>query len=95
MTVGLAIVFALILPNSKNKILGVSKLEIQWIQWNFNQDSGQSEETHEMTAMQGLQAAVRDPKTWLFIGILYCVSKSRYFSNRKDFSQGSLTNVFL
>ncbi|CAG9989254.1 unnamed protein product [Clonostachys byssicola] len=72
MTVGLAIVFALILPNSKNKILGVSKLEILWIQWNFNQDSGQSEETHEMTAMQGLQAAVRDPKTWLFIGILYC-----------------------
>ncbi|VUC32469.1 unnamed protein product [Clonostachys rosea] len=72
MTVGLAIIFALILPNSKNKILGVSKLELQWIQWNFNQDSGQSDESNEMTAMQGLQAAVRDPKTWLFIGILYC-----------------------
>uniref|UniRef100_A0A8H7K224 Major facilitator superfamily (MFS) profile domain-containing protein n=1 Tax=Bionectria ochroleuca TaxID=29856 RepID=A0A8H7K224_BIOOC len=41
MTVGLAIFFAFILPNSKNKILGA-------------------------------QAAVRDPKTWLFIGILYC-----------------------
>jgi hypothetical protein len=83
MTVGLAIFFAFILPNSKNKILGVSKIELQWIQWNFNQDSGQSEETNEMTAMQGLQAAVRDPKTWLFIGILYCVSKYPCFSAEK------------
>lgn len=67
--------FALILPNSNKKILGLSNLECQWLRWNYAQDLGQSDEdSKEITAVQGLMMAVKDPKTWLFIGILYCVS---------------------
>ncbi|VUC24159.1 unnamed protein product [Clonostachys rosea] len=72
-TVGLAIIFAFILPNSNKKIMGLSKLECDWIQWNYAQDLGQSDDaSQEITAMQGFKMAVKDPKTWLFTGVLYC-----------------------
>lgn len=73
-TVGLAAIFALILPNSNKKILGLSKIECDWVQWNYAVDLGQSDDSREITPMQGLVMAVKDIKTWLFFGVLYCVS---------------------
>lgn len=71
MTIGLAIIFAFLLPNSNKKIIGLSDLEIEWVQWNFEKDLGQQDNSDEQTAWQGLVMAVRDPKTWLLMSVLY------------------------
>ena len=54
----------------------MNELELRWVQWNFEWDQGQQDNAKEGTAWQGLVMAVRDPKTWLFTGILYAVSIS-------------------
>ncbi|KAH7227416.1 major facilitator superfamily domain-containing protein [Fusarium oxysporum] len=71
-TSGLGILFAFILPNSNKKIITLSALECEWVQYNFASDQGQSDDTHEITPFAGFMMAVKDPKTWLFVGILYC-----------------------
>ncbi|KAF4119345.1 Nicotinamide mononucleotide permease [Geosmithia morbida] len=71
-TVGLALLFALVLPNSNKKILGLSTIECEWIQWNFSLDQGQADDSQEITAYQGFVMAVKDVKTWLLLGVLYC-----------------------
>lgn len=71
MTVGLALVFAFILPNSNKKIIGLSEIECEWVQWNFEKDLGQQDNSDEITAWQGLVMCVKDPKTWLLMSILY------------------------
>lgn len=47
--------------------------EREWISWNFEQDQGQEDNASEITAWQGFMMACRDPKTWLLMGLLYCV----------------------
>ncbi|EMR64270.1 hypothetical protein MGN70_012720 [Eutypa lata] len=71
LTVGLAIVFAFILPNSHKKILGLSKIECEFVEWNFVSDQGQADDVSEVTAIKGFTMALVDPKTWLLMGILY------------------------
>ncbi|KEY74064.1 hypothetical protein S7711_02654 [Stachybotrys chartarum IBT 7711] len=71
LTTGLAIVFALILPNSNKKIIGLNEREIEWVQWNYLSALG-SEPSKETTAWQGLVMAATDIKTWSLMGILYC-----------------------
>lgn len=70
MTVGLALIFAFILPNSNKKILTLSSLECEWVQWNFEKDLGQQDNSDEQTAWQGLVMAMKDPKTWLMMTLL-------------------------
>lgn len=65
--------FTFILPNSNKKILGMSQLECEYVQWNFASDQGQRDDRSESTAMKGFIMALRDPKTWLMIGILYSI----------------------
>lgn len=72
-TVGLAIAFAFILPNSNEKILTLSPIECEWVRWNYAQDLGQRDNSNEVTATKGFIMAVCDPKTWMLIGMLYCV----------------------
>lgn len=71
MTVGLALIFAFLLPNSHKRIIGLSEIECEWVQWNFEKDLGQQDNSDEITAWQGLVMAVKDPKTWLLMSILY------------------------
>lgn len=73
MTTGLSIVFACILPNSNKKILGLSPTECEWVQWNYVSDQRQEDNSEETSALKGLVMALQDPKTWLLMGILYCV----------------------
>jgi predicted MFS family arabinose efflux permease len=77
MTAGLAIIFAFLLPNSIDKIIGVSKVETDWLKWNYlesnatasrDESSGVAEE--EVTAWRGLVMAVSDVKTWMVLGLL-------------------------
>ncbi|KAM0542986.1 hypothetical protein ACHAPJ_012543 [Fusarium lateritium] len=75
-TAGLGLIFAFILPNSNNKIITLSPLECSWVQWNYASDQGQNDDSREITPYAGFMMAVKDPKTWLFVGILYCVSLS-------------------
>lgn len=70
-TVGLAIPFATILPNSNKKILTLTQLECEWVQYNFAADQGQEGDSREVTALKGF---VMDPKTWRLMGILSSVS---------------------
>ncbi|KAK5097542.1 hypothetical protein LTS08_006956 [Lithohypha guttulata] len=62
LTIGLALIFAFILPNSN--------LECEYIQWNFERDLGQQDNSDEQTAWQGLVLAIQDPKTWLMMALL-------------------------
>lgn len=51
----------------------MSQLECTYVQWNYASDQGQRDDRSESTALQGLSLALRDPKTWLLIGVLYAV----------------------
>lgn len=76
LTVGLAIVFAFILPHSNKKIMGLNSMECEWVQWNYASDQGQEDNSGEVSATKGLYMAVVDAKTWLLMGILYSVRLS-------------------
>ena len=73
LTVGLAIIFSLILPNSNKKILSLSSVECEWIQWNLIKDQGQEDDRSEISAWKGFMLALTDVKMWMLLGILYCV----------------------
>lgn len=81
LTVGLAIVFAFYLPNSPRKILGFSETEHEWLRWNYESDQKQQDNSHEITAKQGILMAVRDPKTWLMMGTLYATYTAAAVNN--------------
>ncbi|KAK1700891.1 major facilitator superfamily domain-containing protein [Colletotrichum godetiae] len=70
-TVGLAIPFACILPNSNKKIPTLTQLECEWVQYNFAADQGQEDDSSEVTALKGFMMAVKDPKTWMLMSVLY------------------------
>jgi|ERR1700733_899321 MFS family permease len=73
-TIGLAIIFAFILPNSPKTVRGHTTQEREWLAWTFEQDQGQQDHSDEITAWKGFKMATADPKTWLLMGTLYCVS---------------------
>ncbi|KAG6354345.1 hypothetical protein INS49_004362 [Diaporthe citri] len=81
MTIGLAIVFALVLPNSPRELKSLTKVEKAWVIWNQQQDQGQSDDRSEITAKKGLSLAIKDSKTWLLLTILYAI----YTSEQKWF----------
>ncbi|KAI1421909.1 nicotinamide mononucleotide permease [Xylaria sp. FL1777] len=73
LTTGLALIFALVLPNSNQNVLGMSKIESEWAQWNLVADQGQNDNSEEISNKQGFILAVTDPKTWLLTGTLYAI----------------------
>ncbi|KAK5789703.1 hypothetical protein VI817_008826 [Penicillium citrinum] len=73
-TVGLAIILAFILPNSLKSLTGFSKIENECLLWRFEEDQGQQDNADEVSAYKGVMMAVTDPKTWLLMGTLYCLS---------------------
>lgn len=81
LTVGLAITFAMYLPNSPRKILGFNEIEHEWLRWNYESDQKQQDDSHEMTAKQGFLMAVQDPKTWLMMGTLYATYTAAAVNN--------------
>ncbi|KAI0017566.1 nicotinamide mononucleotide permease [Xylariomycetidae sp. FL0641] len=83
LTTGLAIIFAFILPNSNKKILGLSELECEFVQWNFLSDQGQADRADEISARKGVTLALADPKLWLLMGLLY-----------STYIVGAVTNFF-
>lgn len=81
LTIGLAVVFALILPNSLEGVPRMTELEREWINWNYQKDQGQQDDRNEITATQGLVLALRDIKTWLLLATLYPVFISAGVTN--------------
>ncbi|KAJ0321422.1 hypothetical protein Brms1b_002783 [Colletotrichum noveboracense] len=80
-TVGLALLFAFILPNSPDGIKSLSETERAWVKFNYEKDQGQSDDRSEVSARQGFMLAVRDPKTWLMLATLYCIFTSAGVTN--------------
>ncbi|PIG87405.1 pantothenate transporter [Aspergillus arachidicola] len=82
-TVGLALILAFILPNSLKSLLGFTKLEKEYLQWNFESDQGQQDNADEVGAWKGTMMALTDPKTWLMMGTLYsiyiCAAVTNFF----------------
>jgi hypothetical protein len=75
LTIALAILIAFILPNKLNNLPhGFSKIEQEWLVWNFEEDQGQQDNADEISAMKGTIMAVTDVKTWLLMATLYTVS---------------------
>lgn len=81
LTVGLALIFTLILPNSPKTIRLLTPAERDWVQYNYEQDQGQADNSAEITAKQGLLMAVKDPKTWMLMATLYCIFISAAVTN--------------
>lgn len=78
LTTSLAIAFALLLPNSNKAIIGLDPLEHEWIRWNYAAEHSASPvEDLEVSAWQGLLMACADIKTWMIIGVFYCVRAAR------------------
>lgn len=69
-TIGLAIMFAFILPNSIRKLRGFSQQEKDWVLWNYESDSGQQDNNKEVGGRKGSMMALKDPKMWLFMALL-------------------------
>ncbi|CAG8937251.1 unnamed protein product [Penicillium salamii] len=82
-TIGLAIILVFILPNSLKSISGFSKIEHEFLMWNFEEDQGQQDNADEVSARKGFIMAVVDVKTWLLMGILYSI-----------YIAGAVTNFF-
>ncbi|KAF7551471.1 hypothetical protein G7Z17_g4978 [Cylindrodendrum hubeiense] len=80
-TIGLAIIFAFILPNSLADIRSLNESEREWIRWNYEEDLGQQDDRAEITATQGFMLAIQDPKTWLMMATLYCIFVSAGVTN--------------
>ncbi|KAF4826956.1 putative transporter [Colletotrichum tropicale] len=80
-TVGLALLFAFILPNSPDGIKSLSETERAWVKFNYEKDQGQSDDRSEVSARQGFMLAVRDAKTWLMLATLYCIFTSAGVTN--------------
>ncbi|KAL2827328.1 major facilitator superfamily domain-containing protein [Aspergillus cavernicola] len=80
-TIALAIIIAFILPNKLTSVRGCTKLEQEWLVWNFEEDQGQQDNADEISAKKGLLMAVTDPKTWLLMGTLYAVYIAAAVSN--------------
>ena len=72
-TVGLALIFALILPNSPQSVRSLTDIERDWQKYNYELDQGQLDNSKEITARQGFVMAVTDPKTWLMMFTLYAI----------------------
>lgn len=71
--------FAIYLPNSPRKIIGMSNIEHEWLRWNYECDQKQEDNSSEVTAAQGFLMAFYDPKTWLMMGTLYAVRGASRF----------------
>lgn len=99
-TIGLAIIIVFILPNSLKSISGFSKLEQEYLLWNFEEDQGQQDNADEVSARKGFMLAVMDPKAWLLMGILYsvsgpCILLSVLFTDVPQiYIAGAVTNFF-
>jgi hypothetical protein len=70
-TVGLAIVFAFILPSSPATCPMLSETERELLLWRIKTEQGAADRKDELSAVQAFSLALIDPKTWCFIGILY------------------------
>lgn len=81
LTVGLAFIFAFILPNSPTSIRWLSKAEIDLVRHEYQLDQGQDDNAGEITAKQGFMMAIVDPKTWLLMATLYCIFISSAVTN--------------
>lgn len=81
MTVGIAIIFAFILPNSIRRLRGFSQQEREWILWNYESDLGQQDNSSEVSGRKGLMMALADWKMWSFMALLTSVYISAAVTN--------------
>ncbi len=81
MTIGIAIIFAFILPNSIRKLRGFSQQEREWVLWNFESDLGQQDNSKEVSGRQGLLMALQDWKLWSFMALLTSIYISAAVTN--------------
>ena len=81
LTIGIALIFAFILPNSPRKSWGLTEVERDWQQWNYEQDQGQQDDGKEIGPGQGLKLALTDPKMWLMLVCLYAIYISAAVTN--------------
>lgn len=73
-TVGLAGIIALFLPNKPGTFKKLTEEERALVLHGLAREQGASDDASEISAGRAFIMAVTDPKTWLLMGILYCVS---------------------
>ncbi|WVQ84672.1 hypothetical protein IAT38_006827 [Cryptococcus sp. DSM 104549] len=70
LTVGLATIFAFIIPNTPKSIRWLTAQEKDQLQYRLEVDRASKDATSEVSAMSALKMAVLDPKTWLLCAVL-------------------------
>ncbi|KAJ7918802.1 major facilitator superfamily domain-containing protein [Mycena leptocephala] len=71
MSIGIALLLMLVLPNSLTTVIGLSSTERDWLAWNFESDQGQRDNKDELSGPKALKMAAMDPKTYLLMGTLH------------------------
>lgn len=71
-TVGVAAIFAFIMPNSPKTFRLLSDVQKDRLQYRLEFDRGTKDASDEMSALTALKEVVVDPKVWLLCGTLYC-----------------------
>lgn len=77
MSIGIALLLMLVLPNSLTTVIGLSSTERDWLAWNFESDQGQRDNKDELSGPKALKMAAMDPKTYLLMGTLHMVRGRR------------------
>ncbi|KAJ6499020.1 major facilitator superfamily domain-containing protein [Mycena sanguinolenta] len=71
LTVGIALILMLVLPNSMVSVAWLSLVERDWLVWNFESNQGQQDNKDELRGWQAFKMAASDPKTYLLMGTLH------------------------
>lgn len=71
LTIGIAIILAILMPSGPASAFGLTDNEREYALWNLRKDIGKNDDRHEITAVQGFKLVVKDPKTWLLMGVLH------------------------
>lgn len=69
------------MPNSVGGIRRLTETERAWVLWDYQEDQGQLDDWHEVTARYAISLTLKDPKTWLMMAALYCTFISAGVSN--------------
>lgn len=67
LTVGLGIIFAAMIPEFPHNARILSPTQRDLAVWRLANERGNTEADDEATTMEGLKAAVKDPKMWLIV----------------------------
>ena len=79
MTIGVALLSMLVLPDYPAKTRWLSPEETSYAQWRLIDDTGEADFAQSTTIWDGLKLALRDPRVWIMVFLQHCSNLSQTF----------------